>query len=98
MEMSDKNCCYITDLQNDFVLHVERHNKQLKESIMRITVLLINLWGLVYPNEVIERSECEDICRSQYMACRLLCETDYCLSICTREYEGKSKILSINLK
>ena len=33
--------------------------------------------------------ECMGICRVEYNYCRLLCETDYCLSICQRQYDGK---------
>ncbi|CAG5104994.1 Oidioi.mRNA.OKI2018_I69.chr1.g1738.t1.cds [Oikopleura dioica] len=31
--------------------------------------------------------DCKDICRVEFTRCRLLCESDYCLSICEREYE-----------
>ena len=34
------------------------------------------------------QEECNDICRVDYAYCRLLCESDYCLSICERSYKG----------
>ncbi|CAG5078620.1 Oidioi.mRNA.OKI2018_I69.PAR.g9036.t1.cds [Oikopleura dioica] len=33
------------------------------------------------------QSECEGLCRVDYNKCRLLCETEYCQSICEREYQ-----------
>ncbi|CAG5108118.1 Oidioi.mRNA.OKI2018_I69.chr1.g3641.t1.cds [Oikopleura dioica] len=39
------------------------------------------------PDEELQ-AECNGLCRADFNKCRLLCETEYCLSICDREYSG----------
>ncbi|CAG5111461.1 Oidioi.mRNA.OKI2018_I69.chr2.g5768.t1.cds [Oikopleura dioica] len=34
------------------------------------------------------QTECNALCRAEYNRCRLLCETEYCLSICDRDYQN----------
>ncbi|CAG5114321.1 Oidioi.mRNA.OKI2018_I69.chr2.g8380.t1.cds [Oikopleura dioica] len=38
------------------------------------------------PDDLIQE-ECNGNCRMEFTRCRLLCETEYCLSICEREYD-----------
>ncbi|CAG5110620.1 Oidioi.mRNA.OKI2018_I69.chr2.g5003.t1.cds [Oikopleura dioica] len=64
---------------------------RIKETFIYLLHLIISSEGAVKENRCPDedlQTECSGFCRVDYNRCRLLCETEYCQSICDREYQN----------